>query len=709
MLVMIHPKTILFISIIACSCAFSQSNFYKNNAFDWNQFPQIKNLAKSTFSETTVIDDHTDIVFHLEKSEIRRLQTYYVSDNRSALELSTYALPDDFDSAFSNFMQTQGRKDLNKGAELDDFVLKQFGARALTKDGWVNLKVDYKFKKRRWLQSNGEIKYDQVPVLSIEGVGPGTVLQIYYSAVFQGSYGNNIFYLYGNYPKLNTEYYFEYSVDSRLNEFKFSKVFMISDSLVTHREEKQNGFTRHMLKVRVANLKANLYSKNCREAETLPHVVFSFELYNMIKNKFHDNGAIINDYVYVRARDFEWINMQDTNYNYEKVYVKHFTDLRKFMKTLPVFKRDSGIVGFLKTFRDTIAQFRFISENQIFMNEENLLDVGLLDHIGRRRITEESFVLLNEMLWEGKRFYYAATVMDKRFGNHSAVIRAHRPYEGFFPIIPEKDRYHFLLPRPNGVNLYPNELPYYFEGGVAALAPRNFANTDSNRLGKNFKFIRLQEGTANENTRTENASFSVNFEKKEISYKGKVNLSGQFSTILRHLYLKQAIDSTIEPYYFKIATDKPGAKNQQIKLSAKTTDYPFRHSFICSETLPLSNNISISLKDWFSFPLSKKVIPLSPRLDYYFDFTYTDIYNFVLIFEKPAEITNADAFTKKMTNEYFDLQSAIQKQENGNYLLSVRFQVKQPCLKVKDVSLLEEQLTALEELNNFSCQIKALE
>ena len=165
----------------------------------------------------------------------------------------------------------------------------------------------------------------------------------------------------------------------------------------------------------------------------------------------------------------------------------------------------------------------------------------------------------------------------------------------------------------------------------------------------------------------------------------------------------------LKPYYFKRATDKPGAKNQQIKLSAKTSDFPFRHSFNCSETLPLSSNTSISLKDWFSCPLSKKAIPLSPRLDYYFDFTYTDIYNFVLIFDKPAEITNAEAFTKNMTNEYFELQSSIQKQENGNYLVSVRFQLKQPCLKVKDVSLLEQQLAALEELNNFSCQIKVVE
>lgn len=699
----------LLLFVLAGNSIFSQQVFYKNNAFDWNQFPQIKNLAKSSFSETTVIDDHTDIIFQFEKSEIRRLQTFYVSDQRSALELSTYALPDDFDPAFSNFMQTQGRKDLNKGAEFDDFVLKHFGARTLTKDGWINLKIDYKFKKRRWLQPDGEMKYDQAPVVSIEGVSPGAILQIYYSAVFQGPYGMNIFYLNGSYPKLNTEYYFEYSVDSRLNEFKFSKVFLINDSLVTHREERQNGLTKHLLKVRTSNLRANLYPKNCREAETLPHVVFSFEVYNMIKDKFHDNGAIINDYVVVRARDFEWISMQDTSYNYEKVYVKHFTDLRKFMKTLPGFKSDSGIVGFLKAFRDTIAPYRFISENQIFMNEENLLDVGLLDHIGRRRITEKSITLLEEMLWEGKRFYYAATVMDKRLGNHSPVVRAHKPYEQFFPIIPEKDRYHFLLPRVNGVDFYPDELPFYFEGGVAALAPRNFANTDSNRLRKNFKFIRLQQGTANENTRIENANLSINLEKKEMSYTGKVNLSGQFSTILRHLYLKQAIDSTIEPNYFKRASDKPGAKNQQIKLSAKTSDYPFRHSFNCSAIMPVSASSVISVKDWFSFALNKKVFPAMPQLDYYFDFTFTDIYNFVLIFDKPAEITNAEAFTKDISNDNFELKSSIQKQENGNYLLAVKLQVKVPCLKANDGNLLEQLIVALEELNNFNCLLKLSE
>jgi hypothetical protein len=704
---MIRRLTLLF--LVISQSFFAQSNFYKNNAFDWNQFPQIKNLAKSSFEQTTQIDDHTDIICQFAKSEVRRLLTFYVPDEQAATELSVYTLPDDFDPAYSKFMQVQGRKDLNKGADLEDYILKQFGARMMVKGVWTELKLDYKFKKRRWLQPGGEIFYDDVPVISLQGLKAGSVLQIFYTAVFSGAYGENIFYLTGKYPKVNADYYFEYNVERSLNGFNYARVFNLNDSLVQHTQEPGKDRSIHKLKVHATNLKPNFYPKNTRQSETLPHVVLDFALYTMITERFHDNGVERNNYTSSRPRDFEWMMFLDTNYTYEKIYVKHFSDLRKFMKTLPPLKKDSGALDFLKVYRDTIAQFRYISQNQIYFNESNLKDVGLLDHIARRRVPEYSRTLLEEMLWESNRFFYVANVMDKRLGLHSALIRAHRPYEHMFTVIPEKGRYYYLLSRPNGLNYYPNELPFYFEGGIAAVFSRNFEDSDSNRLGKSFKFIRLQEGTANENTRTENASLSINLEKKEMSYTGKVNLSGQFSTILRHLYLKQAIDSTIEPYYFKRATDKPGAKNQQMKLSAKTSDYPFRHSFNCSETLPISTSSVISVKDWFSFTLNKKVFPVMPQLDYYFDFTYTDIYNFVLIFDKPAEITNADAFTKNMTNEYFDLQSAIQKQENGNYLLSVRFQVKQPCLKVKDVNIFEQQLAALEELNNFSCQIKALD
>lgn len=704
---MISRLTLLF--LVISQSFFAQSNFYKNNAFDWNQFPQIKNLGKSSFEQTTQIDDHTDIICQFAKSEVRRLLTFYVPNEQAATELSVYTLPDDFDPAYSKFMQVQGRKDLNKGANLEDYILKQFGARMMVKGVWTELKLDYKFKKRRWLQPGGEILYDDVPVINLQGLKAGSVLQIFYTAVFSGAYGENIFYLTGKYPKLNADYYFEYNVERSLNGFNYAKVLNLNDSLVQHTQDPGKDKSIHKLKVHAENLKPNLYLKNTRQSETQPHVVLDFTLYRMITDRFHDNGTERNNYILARPRDFEWMMFMDTTYTYEKIYVKHFADLRKFMKGLPPLKKDSGALEFLKVYRDTIAQFRYISQNQIHINESNLKDVGLLDHIARRRLPEYSRTLLEEILWEGKRFFYEANVIDKRLGVHSGVIRAHRPYEQRFTVIPENGRYYFLLSRPNGLNYYPNELPFYFEGGVAALFPRNFSETDSSKLSKTNLFIRLQEGTANENTRTENASIAINLEKKEMSYTGKVNLSGQFSTILRHLYLKQAIDSTIEPHYYKRATDKPGAKNQQIKLSAKTSDYPFRHSFNCSETLPISTSSVITVKDWFTFTLNKKAFPVMPQLDYYFDFTFTDIYNFVLIFDKPAEITNAEAFTKNISNDNFELQSSIQKQENGNYLLAVKLQVKVPCLKVKDVNLLEQLVEALEELNNFNCLLKISE
>ncbi len=184
---------------------------------------------------------------------------------------------------------------------------------------------------------------------------------------------------------------------------------------------------------------------------------------------------------------------------------------------------------------------------------------------------------------------------------------------------------------------------------------------------------------------------------------GKVSLSGQFSTILRPLYLNEWIDSTVSPGYFKRCVDKPGAITKKALLSSKKT-FPFRHVFGCAQKMNFKDTNKLSLKNWFSFVLSRKEIPQKPECDYYFDFDFSDAYTFSIDFNRPVEIKNKEAFTSKINNEYFELESGIFKNQS-TYLLSVKVAVKQSYIPLEKANLLMDLLEQLDELNNFTLDL----
>lgn len=707
----IFSRALVFFLFLFCfEPTFSQDYYYKGNVVAWAEMPGIVGLSSkpSDPAKSTIFDDHLDVRFGTGNSAITRLITYYVASEKDAADISTHKFPDNFDEAYSEHMQTQGRKDLNKGVDVDAFSLQSFGARAYRNGTWQLLELDYKFVKRRWLLPNGEMINDEMPVILIKGLKPDCYVQIYYSAKFEGMYGQNIFYLNSKFPKQSIDYYFEYKVPKTLAAYRFCGPFNMADSCFTETKEFSKDEIAMKMKIKMGNLKAINYTHNAREADALPHVVFDFFTINAVKQVYHDNGNAVYDYVAMRPKNFEWISIADTSVGYDKIYIKHFAALRKFLKAMPPLKADSGALGFLKVYRDSLVNYRYISNNQIAFNEEHLRDVGLFDHLAKRRLPEQHDQLLQELLWETGRFYYRANVMDKRFGIHSPLYRAHFAYEHSFTIVPENNLYHLYLGRPNGVKYYANELPYYFEGAVAKLSPLNFSASDTAKASKISKFIRLHEGTANENTRVENALAQIDLSKNEIDLKGKLSLSGQYSTILRHYYYGDPIDSTIAVHYFKKCLDKPMVKEKMLKTASKSSEYPFRTSFNYAEKLALSKTTELNLSNWFSFVLNKSVLPAMPSHDYYFDFTFSDVYNYVLSFSKPVDISNSHAFKKSLSNRYFELQSEILKQDDGTFLAKVNLQVKEPRIQLADMQLLQDMLIALDEINNFKCEVKAL-
>jgi hypothetical protein len=281
-------------------------------------------------------------------------------------------------------------------------------------------------------------------------------------------------------------------------------------------------------------------------------------------------------------------------------------------------------------------------------------------------------------------------------------------YNEIVAVLPTNKSMVFLRVREGGVKYYLNELPYYLENTRCVLAPMNVQFSRDKQSANKIGFVTTPKSNYNINIRSEAGTFTIDSDSMKIHASIKENLSGQFSTILRHYYNREFIDSTIAPNYFKRCSDKPGSYSVSLKRTTNTKIFPFKQSYISDFTIPLKKTNEIDLTDWFSFLWTKNTFVKEPTNDYFTDFQYTDIYNYLFDFKFNVDVLNLELFNKKFSNEFFEVTSNLVKQSEHAYLLSVSVKCKKDLIPYQNRSLLFEMASIMDQMNNLKLQYKAL-
>jgi hypothetical protein len=465
-------------------------------------------------------------------------------------------------------------------------------------------------------------------------------------------------------------------------------------------DEPSNNYIAQNHSYKFKSLKAIKYPQNCLAGKTLPHVTANIYSFN---RHFFNQTLVSTKYVY--STKYNWFIIPDSLINKERVYDKYGANLRRFTSRFADNPSDTNKLLFLNQLTDTINSYKFLSSENMHYAQDAQYSISSSERLLKQQLVEE-FVgdVYSDVLFEKNVFYYKANIQDRRLGMHTTAHRAHESYELEFIAIPVKKSFKYYLPRFNGLKYFPDELPFYYEGAFCALFPQNTKASSKKEDLQNLKFINTPISTYNENIRSENAVFKINLDSSIVHASIKENLNGQFSTILRHYYNKECIDSTIKTAYFKKCTEKPRASNQFIKLNNQSKIYPFRTSYICSENISISKD-KIDLSNWFSFLLSEEDFKNKITQDYYLDFTYTDTYNFLLEFNKPVTITNLNDLNTSLTNEYFEISSIISKQSEEKYLLAITTKAKQYVLPQQKTNILIEYVKQLNKLNSLNIKL----
>ncbi|MBL7919647.1 MAG: hypothetical protein JNJ40_04990 [Bacteroidia bacterium] len=692
---------------VAVSPIVSQSTSFGDEPVKWANVkaPELpQQLKDHENSDLVVINDKTEFYFYASNNEkVVRHILVKINTQKGLDKFQTLTLPESFDEAYDCNLYKQGRRSRLKIPFIAEYHVRKFGARVFSSTHWQPVTFKVKFEQPRRIKYTGEFIKDELAMFQMQNLSVGDVVELSYEADFNSMYGSNLFYFQSAYPKINCEYDFIYKVNKNFADYSFILPLNIKDSAVKRSYTEYNDFVIFTDKIKLTNVKGVNYPANSKEAINGPHVFADFKFYRVVNGSYPTGSGRLYEYDLFRPKKFEWIIYTDTVNNYTKIYDKQFASIRKFVATLPAVTSDSSNITFFKAMCDTFNNFRYISANHLFYNESALYNLYSGDHLLKRRLVEHTmWKLYRDILNDKKVFYYLANVEDRRYSEHNLNFRTHYAYENNLVAIPVKNSFIYFMPRYDGIKYHLNELPFYFEGSLTALFARNFQEDTKNKDAMVFRLMKTHQGTFNENARTENVTVKIALDSLSTRLTVKESLSGQFSTLLRHLYLNEFIDSTVSPHYFKKCLDKPNASAQKIKLSSSINEFPFRYTFNCSEKITLADAKTLNLKNWFSFILSKKMIPEMPTHDYYLDFDFSDAYNFSLEFNKPAEILNVKDFERTIDNALFKLESKIIKNSDTNYLLKVEVVAKRSVVPLKQMALLQELLDELDKLDNFS-------
>lgn len=702
-------KKLFFCILLLLSCiVYSQNVAFKKAAYLWpDKSPdKSRQTDKFTNEDIMIIDEVTKLnlvtrtIQMLNKNCILKINT-----DKGAKKFRSLSLPESFDVGADKYMEQQGRQKLTQAPFIYEFKIIHFAARVLKKTGEViELPMNVNYNKVFWLEENGNRMKDFNYIFSFDNIEVGDIVEYNYEIHFLGRYGYNLFFFNGELAKQNAEFQIRYSPVPRFEMQQIIYNGNEADSALSKSLEMNGTKIIWTYIYKFKDLQANNYPVNSCSGKSLPYIFADLNFLTFIGFSAIPNDALVfKD----RGANFEWLFMK--NLFVEKSnYDKQHANVRKFLSAIHNDESNPDKSIFLSRLCDTLNTLKYASAESMNYSDEAQYSVSSGEWLIKGKLIEEfMFELYWQLLTESKMSKNFVCVQDKRLGEHKTAFRTAYKYEYNLFGIDNGKSILYMMPRVNGRKYNLDEIPFYIEGATAALMNYDIEQVFSRSLisPKVIQFIRTSSSSEDENVRTENGMFKFNLDSGFVNASIKQNLNGQFSTIVRPAYLKEPIDSTVNPIYFKKCTDKPNAGNISIKKTSSSNVFPFKNSFTCSEKISFSNAHDIPLKNWFSFTFDKQLITEKPNFDYYFDFQYTDIYNYMLEFNKPVSVSNIDDFTRSIHNTYFDLSSKMTKQSETTYLLSVMVKVKEPLLATADGQLLIDFVKDLDALNNMTLKI----
>lgn len=308
-----------------------------------------------------------------------------------------------------------------------------------------------------------------------------------------------------------------------------------------------------------------------------------------------------------------------------------------------------------------------------------------------------------------------AYLIDKRIGEVSSryfaslhdndVLFAVPLYENSISyIIPSSDRNHY----------YFEELPFYYENTPAIIMhPSDFKGYKRN-FYDSLRIVNTPGSAYSENIRNTSCLVDVHTSESDISFSAKMNISGQYSTLTRSIYLGLQPDNTINPLYLYKFWEIGGLikqpayeiLNNDYVFPYKTTITAVYHSNSLHKTA--ENNYEIDMKNWCRHIVYPGFLSINRITDFYPDFQGSDKYFYLLNFDKNIELI--DFPTKiNIENKLGTFIFNLQQTDKNKLLITSFFVTKGKVIPAANISDVEEIFGAINSVGAYKIKFKEID
>lgn len=247
----------------------------------------------------------------------------------------------------------------------------------------------------------------------------------------------------------------------------------------------------------------------------------------------------------------------------------------------------------------------------------------------------------------------------------------------------------FVHPKRSQTGFLLNEIPFYWQGSNAiGYSLDELFDEDV----QSFNMIKIP---ANEivSARTTNSVALVNIKERSIDFVTDLQLSGQFSTLTRGLYLHSELDSTINPNYGSKIFELGGKiflkKNKLKNLEGHPNfQADFQLEYLADKKLAYrQDNVSIPLQGFFNFVLWNDTDFENRYSTFYPDFAFTDVFEYELIFDVPVKI--GQDVSQNLTTKCGSFKFEVIQKEINKIELKAKWVLNEEPIPASEIGELE--------------------
>lgn len=445
----------------------------------------------------------------------------------------------------------------------------------------------------------------------------------------------------------------------------------------------------------------------------LPYVIFSitpYELLYMFYDSFEERFIPFYS-LFSYVREAEHLNIARSVH--QGVNTRQFSQINKFVldQTEGISNDTLNYLKLLKVHNTIADEFKFDPDIDYFKKIDTR-DPRMGDYISKRTLRDISrYDLYVYLILKMNLGYFTAYLCDNRVGRISNEYFA--PMEDsdyLFAIMLQNNTIQYLYPKKSRFGYYLNEVPFYFENAFARLVSLNDYRNFKEPIAESLRQVKLPGSVISDNQRKTNIMVQINTDSLVANFKARVNLSGQYSTMTRGLYLYDEKDKTVnELYNTKLWEFNDDVKFKKPKIEVVQKEFPFPAKLTAdySSRKILEKNqdtLRIDMSRWFNHIIYSDFTATNRQLDFYPDFVGQDTYVYFLQFDHPVKLLES-VETVNIKNNFSELTISATQSSPNSIKISSNYIVKSEVVKAENIKWVKDIFEKIQNLNHSQLTI----